>query len=338
MIAPSFYPSVGGVETHVRRVATCLTQHGHQVSVLTHAEAASQERLGSLVVHRLPKTGWRAAWRLARPHIARAEVVHCHDAYSFLHFYLPSRWLPPRRPVFATFHGYEGYPIPKEAIRRRRFVSRRLRDAICMGDFICQWYASPCFAVSYGGVDPVPDPPAPAAEPSALFIGRLAEDTAIMAYLEAVLKLRRQHGHDLPIGVVGDGPLRAAAERYAQANWIKATFHGTVADPIPLLSACRLAFVSGYLSIWQALSLRRQVFALHQNPLKRDYLLGFPSASEVMVVAAEAEELAGSLARYLADPSRGAEMIARGARLASENTWDRVANLYLAMYQKHGIA
>jgi len=335
MIAPSFYPAVGGVETHVRRVSACLTEAGHQVAVLTHADLPSQERLGSLVVHRLPKTGWATAWRLARPHLGWAEVVHCHDTYSYLHFCLPSRWLPPRRPVFATFHGYESYPIPKEAIRWRQFVSRRVRDALCMGDFICKHYRIPCFAVSYGGVDPAPDPPPPPAEPSALFIGRLAEDTSIMAYLEALLRLRREHGYDLPVGIVGDGPLRPAAEKYVNANWIKATFHGVVADPIPLLAACRYAFVSGYLAIWQALSLRRQVFALYENPLKRDYLRGFPEAEKVMVIAADAGELARSLARCVAEPALSGRMVERGEALAAEHTWPRVAELYLAMYRKH---
>lgn len=337
MISPSFHPAVGGVETHVRRVSACLAEAGHQVSVLTHSHSPCEERLGPVTVHRLPRVGWAAAWRLARPHIARAEVVHCHDAYSYLHFYLPSRWLPPRRPVFVTFHGYEGYPIPPEARRRRRFVRRRVQDALCMGDFICKHYGTRCFAVSYGGVDPAPDPPPPPEQPSALFVGRLAEDTSVMAYLKAVVRLREEHGRDLPIALAGEGPLRARAEGYAREHALQAVFHGPVADIGPLLEACRFAFVSGYLAIWEALARKRVVFALYDNPLKQDYLEGFPRAREVMAIASRPEELADSLAEHLADPSLGAGMMEKGAALAAEHTWERVAELYLEMYRAHGV-
>lgn len=337
MITPSFYPSIGGVETHVRRVSECLSERGHEVQVLTHADQSSQERAGRILVHRLRRSGWLAAWRAARPHLAAADVVHCHDAYSFLHFYLPSCWLPPRCPVFATFHGYERYPIPAEAIRRRRFVRARVRNAICMGDFICRWYGTSCFAVSYGGVDPVGTPPPLPYKPSAVFVGRLAEDAAIMLYLEALVELRREYGRRIPLVVAGDGPLRAVAERYAEAQGLLVSFRGAVADPGPLFASAQFAFVSGYLAIWQALAMGRLVFALHDNPLKREYLAGFPRAREVMVVAGSPDELAAALSRHCADESLGEKMRERGRRLAAENTWERVADLYLAMYRAHGL-
>ena len=337
MITPSFHPCVGGVEAHVRRVSECLAASGHQVSVLTHANTASEECLGSLQVHRLPRTGWWAAWRGARPHIAAADVVHCHDAYSFLHFYLPSWCLPPRRPVFATFHGYESYPIPREAKLWRRFVRGRVQNAICMGDFICRWYQTPCFAVSFGGVDALAEAPSLPPQPSALFLGRLAGDTSIMTYLEALVILKTEHQRDLPLAVVGEGPLREAAARYAQAHGLRVDFHGVVPDPGPLFAEVQFVFVSGFLAIWQALALKRLVFAAYENELKRDYLLGFPEAQQVMVVTSDAAELAQQLARHVSDPSLGDHMRDRGARLASEHSWDRVARLYLAMYRAHGI-
>ncbi len=337
MITPSFLPSVGGVETHALRVSQCLAARGHDITVLTHADEPSEERLDPLLVHRLPRTKWLAAWRGARPHIAAADVVHCHDAYSFLHFYLPSCWLPPRRPAFATFHGYEGYPIPQEALRRRHFVRRRVRDAICMGDFICRHYGVSCCAVSYGGVDPVLALPPLPDTPSALFIGRLAEDTSIMVYLDALVTLDRDHGRRLHLTVAGDGPLRPIAERYAEAQGLSVKFLGAVADPAPLLANCHFAFVSGYLAIWQALAAKRLVFAVYDNDLKRDYLTGFPDAERVMAIAAGPAELAGQLGRHLGDPDLGAEMRDRGAELAAENTWERVADLYLNMYRAHGL-
>jgi glycosyltransferase involved in cell wall biosynthesis len=337
MITPSFHPAVGGVESHVRRVSECLCEQGHQVTVLTHADHSSAEEMGPVAVHRLSRSGWSGAWRSARPHIAAADVVHCHDAYSFLHFYLPSCWLPPRKPVFITFHGYEGYPIPREAVRWRQFVRRRVLNALCMGDFICQRYDTPCFAVSYGGVDAVSSHVPSPEEPSAVFVGRLAEDTSVMLYLEALAALRDDYGHRLRLTIAGDGPLRPIAERYAEAQDLRATFLGSVSDPAPLLGEAQFAFVSGYLAIWQALAHRRLVFAVYENELKREYLLGFPEAEETMAIAGAPDELAEQLDGVLRDPEAAAERVERGARLAAENTWERVADLYLSMYRAHGV-
>lgn len=341
MMTPSFHPAIGGVETHVRRVSECLASRGHEVAILTHAEpgagAARSGRLGPLSVHRLPQTGWWQAWRGARPHIAAADVVHCHDAYSFLHFHLPSCYLPPRRPAFITFHGYEGYPIPAEAIRRRRFVSRKARGAICMGDFIPRWYGTPCFAVSCGGVDPPQSIPPLPQRPSALFLGRLAEDTSIMLYLDALSRLRSEHNRALPLTVIGDGPLREPARRYAQAQRLDVTFLGAVAEPSPHFAAADFAFVSGYLAIWQALALKRLVFAVCENELKRDYLFGFPEADRVLMVAGDPDDLADQLQAALADPSRAEDVRERGAALAAQHTWDAVADLYLSLYRTYGL-
>lgn len=336
MITPSFHPIVGGVETHVRRVSECLSEQGHQVSVLTHADQPSEEQLGPLAIHRLPRTNWWAAWRSARPHLAAAEIVHCHDAYSFLHFCLPSCYLPPRRPLFLTFHGYESYPIRAEAIRWRRFSRRRVRDALCMGEFICRWYGTSCFAVSYGGADPVAVPVACPARPGALFIGRLAEDTSILLYLQALSLLKGEHGRSLPLTVVGDGPLRGPAQRYAEGQGLQVKFLGVVADPSDQFAQADFAFVSGYLAMWQALARRRLMFAAYENELKEDYLRCFPRAEETMMIAGDPEELARQLDRHLGDPAAGEGIRELGARLAAEHSWDRVAELYLQMYRTHG--
>jgi len=335
-LTPSFYPAVGGVETHVRRVSETLAERGHDVTVLTHCDEPGQEQFGALRVVRLRRSSALAAWLDARPYLAAADVVHCHDAYSFFHFYLPSCWLPPRRPVFATFHGYERYPIPAEAVRRRAFMRRRIINCLCMGDFICQHYQTACYAVSYGGVDPVPDGGAPPGTPSAVFIGRLAEDTSLMLYLEALAVLKDEHDARLHLTVVGEGPLRPMAEKYAEAQRLSVRFLGAVADPTPLLAESSFAFVSGYLAIWQALAYRRLVFAVYDNELKRDYLLGFPQAEEVLVIERDPTALAERLRECLSNPGLADARVELGARLAVENTWDRVADLYLDMYRAHG--
>ncbi len=336
-ITSSFHPSVGGVETHVQRVSERLSARGHEVTVLTHADGASERSLGQVRVRALPRTTWLKAWRMSRPEIAWADTVHCHDAYSFLHFYLPSCWLPPRRPAFVTFHGYEGYPIRREARDRRRFVRRRVRDALCMGDFICEWYQTKCYAVSYGAADPVEDAPPLPDQPAALFVGRIAEDTSLMLYLDALVALRDDFNRRIHLTVAGDGPLRPIAERYVDAQKLWVTFLGTVSDPAPLFRRASIAFVSGYLAIWEALANRRLVFSIYDNELKYDYLRGFPEAANVLEIAGNPDDLAARLNAHLGNPGLGESMRKRGAELAAENSWDRVADLYLAMYRAHGL-
>jgi glycosyltransferase involved in cell wall biosynthesis len=336
MVTPSFHPSVGGVETHVRRVSECLASRGHPVTVLTHSDAPGEEALESLTVRRLPRANPWSAWCAARPHLAASDIVHCHDAYSYLHFCLPSWLLPPRRPTFLTFHGYEAYPIPAEAIRRRRFARRRVVNALCAGEFICRRYQTPCFGITYGGVDPQPAPPLPVT-PTALFLGRLAEDTSLLVYLDALAILRREHGRNLPLLVVGDGPLREVAQRFADAQHLTVRFLGTLADPAHLFAEVSFAFVSGYLAIWQALAARRLVFSVYENELKSEYLTCFPDAEQTLMVAPDAATLADQLAAHLDNPELGEGRRARGAALAAAHTWDRVADLYLAMYRAHGI-
>ena len=215
-------------------------------------------------------------------------------------------------------------------------MQRRVINNLCMGDFICRHYDIPCYAVSHGGVDLVEKPPAIPEEPSAVFVGRLAEDTSLMLYLDALVALERKHGQRLRLVVAGDGPLRPIAERYVEAERLAVEFVGPVADPMTLLEEASFAFVSGYLAIWQALANRRLVFAVYENELKRDYVMGFPQAKDVLVTAGEAEQLAAALNDHLVNLDLGAERRERGALLAAENTWDRVADLYLAMYRDHG--
>jgi glycosyltransferase involved in cell wall biosynthesis len=159
----------------------------------------------------------------------------------------------------------------------------------------------------------------------------------VMLYLEALAILRRDYGRRLRLTVAGDGELRPVAERYAEAQGLWARFLGTVPDPDPLFAEAHFAFVSGYLAMWQALAHRRLVFAVYDNDLKRDYLQGFPEAQDSLIIADGPAQLASELNRYLGDPSLGDRMRERGARLAGDHSWERVADLYVAMYRAHGI-
>jgi len=338
MLTPSFQPSIGGVQTHVRRVCEELVALGHRATVVCRREDPSspaRERLGGIEITRVPARGNRlAAWRAVSGALREADVVHCHDAYAFFRYYLPFRLMSPGRPVFITFHGYEGWPLRRSAQVMRRLASRLCSGSICVGEFIKQYYGTACDLVTYGGVDALE--PSEPEENSAVFVGRLDSDTGVLEYLEATRILRDEYGRDLPVHICGDGRLRAEVARTVRVLDLAAKYHGAVVNPQEYLRRGRYAFVSGYLSMLTAMALGRLVFALYETPIKRDYLACFPGARHA-VVTEHPGAVARELAAHMAEPRRSMEQIAAAQQFARQHTWDKVAALYLQLWRSKGV-
>jgi glycosyltransferase involved in cell wall biosynthesis len=345
MLSPSFFPAVGGVETHVLRVCRELAARGHQVCVIAPRREAAwlqRETIGQIDIVRVPARGARiATLNLVAAMAKRFDAIHCHDTYSFFRYCLAARVLFPSLPVFITFHGYEAWPVPAEAKILRRIAARLCRGRICVGAFIEKYYGTPCDAVCYGAADPPPEQAPPPGSGSAVFMGRLAPDTGAMEFLEALrlLAQRRkpaQPGLELELTVYGSGPLEAEMRAFAETNGLRVSFPGTADEPAPALAKGEFVFATGYLTIIQAMSLPRLVFALYDNPLKRDYLLQFPASSH-MVICSSPSQLAEELAFHIQNPSARQQMLDSAAEFARARTWDRVAQLYLDLYASHGV-
>jgi glycosyltransferase involved in cell wall biosynthesis len=338
MVTPYFYPRLGGVEKHVLRLGQEMAARGHQVNILTlqhDPSLARQEKVGELSVWRLAKREiWRARrlrWQLAN----EAQLIHVHDAYSLLRFYLDYRLLHPRKPFFVTFHGYEGYPIPKQALRARRLVSKLTRGSIGIGDFIPAWYGTPCDAISYGGVDlPAQVAPLPS-EAGALFVGRLEQDTGILTYLDALRRLRDESDLALPLEICGEGSLGAQIESRAREQGLPVRCQGAVADFSVRLNKASMLFASGYLTMLEGMAAGRPVYALYDNPLKRDYLACFPGGA--LAFYGGAAELAAAIAQDYHHSEALAARVAAGLELARRSTWRAVADTYLKLYREHGL-
>jgi|LSQX01.2.fsa_nt_gb glycosyltransferase involved in cell wall biosynthesis len=344
MLTPAFHPRRGGVERHVRRVSEELAALGHGVAVVTRLQpgAPAAAQLGPLPIVRL-EGGIRAAMTLLRQHrslLRGADVIHCHDAYPFLYWHAPLRPLLRLPRAYVTFHGYEGWPIPREALRVRRWVRRACAGALCAGGFIPRWYGTACDAVTYGGVDLPSAPPPEEPEARAVFVGRLEPDTGILDYLCLLALARQTHGLELPLDVCGDGSLRAEVRRVATAAGLSLRMHGGVEDPTRFLLGARFALVSGYLAMWEAMACGALVLALYDNPLKRDYLEAFPparaggEAGPLVEVCGSPAEGADRLAWLMAHPEEMRARAAAARALAAEQTWRRVAEQYLALWSE----
>ncbi len=347
MFAWVFWPHVGGVEKHVERVGRVLVRRGHEVKVFTVAHDRNlpeREEHDGIEVLRFQKRNpddWERRrimwWLFRRFDLFRwAQVIHCHDFMTFHYWYLPFRFLYFRKPVYITFHGYEGYPLSSRIIRIRRFDNRMVWGSLAIGDFIVRWYGTHHDFISYGGVDVPPGDPGEPETDAALFVGQLREDTSILVYLDALRELRTTYGIDLPLDVCGDGPLRREVERRIERDGLNVIMHGMVHDTTPYLLRCRFAFVSSYLAILEAMVYRQAVFSVYGNPLKRDYLCLIPQAERMLSISSGPSEIAREVAALMADRTKLAERLDAAHRFARAHSWEQMADLYLSLYRRRG--
>ena len=197
--ARRFYPLIGGVEKHVYELSKRLIQSGHKIIVITENKDALPvheiiKPLG-VEVYRITVSNedknkkfriWKEIWKL-KEIIRQADIVHCHDVFFW---YLPLRFYFPNKPVYTTFHGYESYPVKKKAVFVRKISEKLSWGNICIGDFIKKWYGTKPTIVSYGAVEIVAKKQK-IKNNSALFFGRLDDQTGILTYLKAFQKIKK---------------------------------------------------------------------------------------------------------------------------------------------------
>lgn len=340
MISPFYSPKVGGVERHVKAVAKLLRKKGFGVSIITvkHDNCLPEtETIDGIEVFRIPVNdpvspdnyqvwSWLARNRAL---IKNASLVHCHDKPFW---YLPFRFLYPSKPFYMTFHGYEGYPLPPRAVFYRKLAARLANGNICIGSFIEKWYGIRADEISYGAVE-VSDAQDFRANQHICFAGRLAEDTGILDYIEALRILKFEYGKEFTFHVCGDGPLRTLIEELVQQYKLDVKFYGFVSDPETVVSDCSIAFASGYLAILESMVQKRLVFSLYDNDLKKDYLISIPNSSEKIVVSALPAELAQKMLHLTERRDLAETIVNQAYKWAMEQTWDSLLAKYLKLWK-----
>lgn len=154
-----YYPHIGGVEKHVYEVGKRLKLNGKSVTVLTEkydTNLRNEEISEGIKIVRFsyPKVkffGLLYIWFWLfrnRNLIQKSDIVHCHDIFIW---YFPFRFLYPNKPVYTTFHGWEGiYPIPRKYIFLKKLAARLSRGNICVGHYIEKYYGIKADKVVYG--------------------------------------------------------------------------------------------------------------------------------------------------------------------------------------------
>jgi glycosyltransferase involved in cell wall biosynthesis len=137
-------PHIGGVEKHVYEVALRLRRMGNQIKLLSEEDIRhpNVKFIGLVYI-------WLWLF-LNRKLIAKADIVHIHDVFIW---YLPFRLLYFRKPVFTTFHGWEGiWPIPRKNIFFKRLASKLSWGTIAIGKYIEKYYKIKADKIIYGSI------------------------------------------------------------------------------------------------------------------------------------------------------------------------------------------
>lgn len=323
-----FYPDIGGVEKHVYEISKILIKKNHKVTVVTETEGENNE-LGGIKIIRIPPSRkgrlrkffiWY--WFLKNRDIFnKAKIIHAHDVY---YQYLPLKFLFPSKKSFITFHGYESYPIPKKAILIRKLSELIANGNIVVGDFIRKWYFTKANYVIYGGVNQRKHKKIIVKIQSAVFIGRLDEQTNILEYVKAIDLLKKEYPK-FNFKIVGDGNFFEKLKDYNPTG-----FKENVDD---YLSKNNFAFVSRYLSILEALINKRLVFALYDNPVKEDYLKMSPFY-KFIICADSSEALVRKIKYFLCNPNEIDKFTRKGYLWAKKQTWENVSEVYLNLWRK----
>lgn len=136
------WPHIGGVEKHIQRVASSLKRLGHKIIIISEEDIKYPhiKFLGLLYI-------WLWLFK-NRKLIEQADIVYCHDVFIW---YLPFRFLYPSKPVYTTFHGWEGiWPIPPKNVLLKRLAAKLSWGTIAVGKYIEKYYGIRADKIIYG--------------------------------------------------------------------------------------------------------------------------------------------------------------------------------------------
>ena len=352
-----FYPHIGGVEKHVFEISKILIKKGYKIIVFTEhfdKKLKHKENIKGIVIYRISVGEkkflkkfriWRQLWEY-RKIIEKADIVHAHDVFFW---YLPFRFLFSKKPVYTTFHGYEGNNLPsKKAIFMHKLAEKLSNGNICVGDYLKKWYGTKPNYIIYGGVEISNINPSTSSgltlsgaervkyqisninskKLKILLIGRLEKDIGIPIYLKTLILLKEKR-IDFEFEACGDGLLRKEVERYGKV-------HGLVENLRPYIEKANIVFASSYLSILEAMKAKKLIFSTFDNPLKEDYLKLSPFAKWI-IIENSARSLASRIEHFMNRSSEYEKAVNAGYKWASQQSWQKVTDLYIKLWKHEGI-
>lgn len=326
-----YHPHIGGVEKHVEEVSWRLSRKGVNLIIITEqfdTRLPQHEFYNRVEIYRIPVSKNLFLkkffiWRWMFLHLGLLlgpDIIHVHDVFF---------WIMPFRPflffkkIYITFHGYEGYPV-KIRWRILRKASEMLANgSICVGDFMVKWYFARPTSVIYGGVKLINQTTTVNSQ-SAVFFGRLDDQTGISQYLEAYKLIKKKYSK-FRLTIIGEGKFCTKIPD----NVAILPFDPDIEKHI---SGHRFIFVSRYLSMLEALVQKREVVAIYDNPIKKDYLLMSPF-KEYVYIGKNPKDIADFVIKSMKSKDRNKKMIEAGCLWAKKQTWEKIATAYLSLWK-----
>lgn len=249
-IARLYLPHIGGVEKHIKEVGGSLVRGGNKITILTekyNENLKDNESIDKIKIIRLfyPHVKylgilivWFSIWK-NRKLILEADVVHVHDVFIW---YLPFRFLYPKKKVYLTAHGLEfDNPMSIVSIWQKKLAVKLSSGTIGVGEYLKKYTGVTFNKIIYGGVFPKRNN-LKKIKNSITYLGRLNQDTGINVFLNWAKK-----NPNYTIRFCGDGPLRNKCERLGKV-------YGFITDVDQFLLKSEYCVPGGYLSALEALN------------------------------------------------------------------------------------
>ncbi len=367
IVSPYDLERPGGVQSHVRQLATRLRAEGEQVVVLgagpvgvvTGRGAVPEIGVGAgrgvpfngsvAPVALGPLSARRTVRALER---LRPDVVHVHEPLVPMVGLAAAFGSP--APLVVTFHAWSD---EDRAYRLVRPLGRRLLArtavAVTVSRAAAEYHAS-ALAIDPGSLRIVPNgvevapfrqaadtvgdqrPPGP---PRVVFVGRLEPRKGVLVLARAFRQLLATHP-DAILTVIGDGPQRhelAASLSGVPASQVRLA--GRVSSEVlaqrlaeaDVAVAPALGGESFGIVLLEAMAARTAVVA-SDLPGYRSVVTD--GRDGLLVPSGDPDALAATLTRLLAEPQRRAAVVEAGEQTASAHDWTAVASELRAVYRE----
>lgn len=317
-----YAPHIGGVEKHVSRLSSELVSLGNEVAVVTakhNHNLENYEELRNIDVYRVfeSKTkyiGLLLIWFQLLGKIRlfyQADIVHVHDVFIW---YLPIKIVLFWKPIYATFHGWEGvYPIPIKNILIRKISVYLCTKSIDVGVYLQKYYETKPDKVVYGATDKaVPSKK----HKNIIYVGRLEPDTGLEVLLEALSSVGKVN-----IEFYGDGSMRKKCGKYGRV-------HGFI-DIKNAMASASLCVCGGYLSIIEALASGCRVVSIYNNDIRKDILCKAPFKKYIHIVSAPK-----GIVDVLSGFEKSNNNMDEARKWANDQTWEKMAQEYLSLWSE----
>lgn len=330
-----FAPHIGGVETHIEKLNEELKRDGFEVFVITTQHSNDLEQFKQTKnenIYRMNVSAdgkgfnyklsiWNEIWKLRRVWWD-ADIIQIHDVFFWLMPFLPFI----SKKTYMTLHGYEGNDLPNWKSKFwHELASILTKGNICIGNFHQKWYSVNPTITSYGAVQLIKVPKKKRKSSELIYVGRLEEDNGLMIILGAIKKLKDK-GKKYHLDVYGAGSLEKKAKNFVQENKLDVKFHGFHPQARMFIAQYKVAFVSRYLSILEALSTETQVISYSHNKLTDDYLKETPFEDWISIIKNE-NDIVSVL-------EQDKSFHPKAKKWALEQNWSKLKNDYLSLWKK----